>query len=742
MTRLTFLLTLHLLAANVLASDILVSSRFSNSILRYDGGSGAFLGVFASGGPLLNPNGIVFGPDGLLYAGLGDSGVVLRYDGMSGEFVDRFIESVDFEGARGMAFGADGDLYVAAGSRDRILRFDGETAALLGTAATDVDLDGPVGLDLRADGLMAVGSALGNALHLYRDGVLLRRCRDPQLHGTITGVMFGRDGAVYAATSGRNSILRFDPENCAVTQFASGGGLNGAVYMEKDADGNLLAGSFLNDSVVKFDGVTGAPLGVLVSSGSGGLDGTHDIAVVPVADFRTRLFLPGVARTEGNAGSFFRTTVWMTNPANEEARLRLRYHPGAGFQSAGAIEPEPLTIPPRGMLVWDDVLDDLFQVQGTTTGVLLIETTDGSPVPLVSARTFNDTGSATYGQYIEAVPPAQGAGQHWLHGLAADAANRTNLGIVNFGETAAPVLLTLWNPAGTQIGATVEREIPAGSSMQFGATAAAGLQEVADFSARVTCTGCAVYASRLDNITSDPVYIVPGAPRTRQWIDGVSATTGAGGTLWHSTLSLANRGGEENEVTVAYTPRGATLPSKLVHLMLAPLQTRFFTDLLPQLLELTGSGAIEISSQHPVSAWTRTFNDRGAEGTLGQFIPAFGAEDLIGPGGAILQGLTENEAFRTNAGLLNTAEEGASVLVECRDGGGALLASKSYAVAGGGTLFIGRILADLGVAPVENVYLHVRASAPDSVYAWASSVENASTDQIFIRPRNVDAEPE
>jgi hypothetical protein len=52
----------------------------------------------------------------------------------------------------------------------------------------------------------------------------------------------------------------------------------------------------------------------------------------------------------------------------------------------------------------------------------------------------------------------------------------------------------------------------------------------------------------------------------------------------------------------------------------------------------------------------------------------------------------------------------------------------------GQTVVAGRILSDLQVAPVANVHLLVIPSAPNALYAWASLVENNSSDQMFIRP--------
>ena len=736
-TWLLFLLAFTVVTAQ--GRNVLVSSRYSNSILRYDAESGAFKGVFANGPEVLNPNGLAYGPDGNLYAGLGDVGVVLRLDGQTGALIDKFIDSTAFSGARAIVFGPDGDLYVAAGSISKILRFDGRTGELIGTAASALNLSGPVGLDIRADGLMAVGGALSNGVYFFRDGGFVRRCADTSQHGTITGVTFGPDGFAYAATFARNSILRFNPETCAATVFASNGGLDGGIYLAFGPDGELLVGSFNNDSVIEFDGTTGAARRVLVSAGAGGLDGTHDIAFVPevVEDsFTPSLVLPGVARTAGSGGSLFRTTAWITNPADAPIRVRLRFRAGAGFQGGNAIAPAAVTIAAHETLAYADVLAEVFHVDAGTGGVMVVETEAGAALPVVSGRTFNDAGAAgTFGQYIVAVPIGAGGSEQWIHGLAANSANRTNVGVVNLQDAAAHATITLWNSAGVQVGNPIDVDVPALSSIQInGVQNAAEAGELDEFAVRVACAACAAYASKLDNRTSDPVCVIPNAERTAQWIDGVGATPGAGGTMWRSSLSLSNRGSSDATVRIAFTRRGETGASKTADVMVPTQQTRFIADLLPELFATEGAGMVALSSTAAVSAWARTFNDRGAAGTLGQFMPAFGVDELIGPRGAILQGLSENAAFRTNAGIVNTGTADATATLIAYDRAGVQVGTKSYTVRAGEALSVGRVLADIGVAPIADAHLLVTSTVPNALYVWASAVENTSTDQVFVRP--------
>ena len=81
-----FLTLLLLPVAHAEAVELLVSSESTNNVLRYDGTTGAFIDVFASGGGLeiSLPEGLALGPDGNLYVGSFFTNGVLRYDGTTG----------------------------------------------------------------------------------------------------------------------------------------------------------------------------------------------------------------------------------------------------------------------------------------------------------------------------------------------------------------------------------------------------------------------------------------------------------------------------------------------------------------------------------------------------------------------------------------------------------------------------------------------------------------------------------
>lgn len=278
--------TLLLAASTARAGDLLVSSRFSDNVLRYDANTGDFIGVFATGHGMDNPNGIAYGPDGNLYVGQGDDPQVLRFHGQTGEFIDEFIGPATPGGlidCRAIIFGPDEHLYVANGSGDTVLKYDGQTGDFLGVAAAGNGLDGPVGITFGRGGNLYVASALSNRVLVFGPGGVFVRTLtcSPPLSNSV-GVLFDPAGRLFVTGSSSHNIVTFDVAagTCNGT-FAAGGNLSAPIHMILAPDGNLLVGSFLNDSVVKFDINTAAPMGFFITSVPGGLNGTHNFAYMP-----------------------------------------------------------------------------------------------------------------------------------------------------------------------------------------------------------------------------------------------------------------------------------------------------------------------------------------------------------------------------------------------------------------------------------------------------------------------------
>ena len=149
-------------------------------IYRYDATSGQFVDLLSAPEWFgdFHPRGLVFGPDGMLYAtDFGNpcvprSGSVLRFNPDTGELVDEFVpaESGDLHWPEGLAFSPSGDLYAISGRNGpnevgQIQRFDG----LSGDLVESIDLSDP----------------------------------DDELSATAQALLFGPNGALYVPIENR-----------------------------------------------------------------------------------------------------------------------------------------------------------------------------------------------------------------------------------------------------------------------------------------------------------------------------------------------------------------------------------------------------------------------------------------------------------------------------------------------------------------------------------------------------------
>lgn len=303
---------------------LLVDSYDTNSILRYDEGTGAFLDTLVpkGSGGLDNPAGMVLGRDLNLYVsnhlqpiinGNGQASSVLSFNGSTGALIGTLADGTQVSSPRGIVFGPDGGLYVAEG-------------------------EGP-GTVLR------IGVGTGAVSTFV-----------PTLSGGLshpTGMVFGPDTArdgkldVYVGNAFTSSILEFQgpdgphPGAFVGTFVASGaGGLQNPWSFVFGPDGNLYVSNFQYSSknqvppgdVLCFQGPAGphpgAPLGEFVTTGSGGLgtplgllfgpdvngDGRQDLYVstAVVDQYNFTHAHPGTSEVlvyDGVTGAFLKTLV-------------------------------------------------------------------------------------------------------------------------------------------------------------------------------------------------------------------------------------------------------------------------------------------------------------------------------------------------------------------------------------------------------------------------------------------------
>jgi hypothetical protein len=260
--------------ASAAAPSLLVTTE--TSILNFDATTGVFLGAFASGGALFFPTDLVKGPDGNIYvSNLGNQpqfGVILRYD-QTGAFLGVVGQPPRLH-SYSLDFGPDGKLYVGASGGD-VLRLDSP-----GVWSVFVPVPGSAG-DL--GGLRFHGGSLFITYLGGTSGVLNRY--DGTTGAFITQIFFSftANGPRKPFFDSQENLYVPDWQTPTVKKFAktslmflgdlvSDPGLS-ARAVAQAPDGNLLV---LSDpgspsNVRRYNIVTGAPQGVLVATGSGGL---------------------------------------------------------------------------------------------------------------------------------------------------------------------------------------------------------------------------------------------------------------------------------------------------------------------------------------------------------------------------------------------------------------------------------------------------------------------------------------
>jgi DNA-binding beta-propeller fold protein YncE len=134
-----------------------VTSQLNNRIVRFDAETGAFVSIFAEGGPMNGPSGLSFHPNGDAYVANRFSNNVLRYRGSDGALVEGFAA-----GSLAQPFGVavrpgDGVLHVASGDTNQILRLDAGTGASLGSIGGG-GLSFPIGIEFGPGGHLFAAS--------------------------------------------------------------------------------------------------------------------------------------------------------------------------------------------------------------------------------------------------------------------------------------------------------------------------------------------------------------------------------------------------------------------------------------------------------------------------------------------------------------------------------------------------------------------------------------------------------
>jgi streptogramin lyase len=260
-----------------------------------------------------------------LYVASANSNSVNRYNEVTGDYLDNFVYSGSggLSVPKGLLFGPDGNLYVNSSNTHSVMRFSGSTGDPLPAPGKpdaifvtpgEGGLQGPAGLILGRDGNLYVASQANHSVLRYSGttGDFIDAFV-PTGGGGLhlpRGLVFGPDGNLYVNND--NSVLRFDGTTGAPLPapgqtgavFVSGLGLL-QVGLVFGKDGNLYVADYDGNSVLRFNGTTGEFLDTFVSPGSGGLNSPNSLIFGPDNNLYVSSYdSNSVLRYDGTTGAF------------------------------------------------------------------------------------------------------------------------------------------------------------------------------------------------------------------------------------------------------------------------------------------------------------------------------------------------------------------------------------------------------------------------------------------------------
>jgi hypothetical protein len=467
------------------------------------------------------------------------------------------------------------------------------------------------------------------------------------------------------------------------------------------------------------------------------------------------LYISAVAHVSGAAGTNWRSDLEIFNLG-----------PGQGYIEVSMLaKDQPNLDPPTRAFVispgmayrYRDVLQRMFGVSGSAA-LMVNEVDDGL---VVTSRTFNDTGSGTYGQFIGALGAShaihsgeQGRIVQLSQSASSDSGYRSNVGFLNCTDDQMTVTVDLFRSSGESLGT---KQYTLGPSMftQIDriftkVTADDVVDGFVTVSTPTAGSAFFAYGSVVDNRTGDPIYI-PAAVVVSEsvYIPAAAHVSGAVGTDWRTDLELYNPGSADAqyEISMLETDRVNSTPASWVQAVSAGASVRL-NDVLSSIFGFDGTAALRVD---PLSGadglvTSRTFNQT-PDGTFGQFVGAVPGSEAITSG---TQGLmvelthsqTTGSGYRTNLGYLNCTGSEAAVRVDLYRSNGVLLGAVEDTVGPHMHRQQNRIFQQVTSNDVTDGFAIISSTTPGSrLMAYASVVDNTTGDPIYIPATTIVTQP-
>jgi PKD repeat protein len=221
-------------------------------------------------------------------------------------------------------------------------------------------------------------------------------------------------------------------------------------------------------------------------------------------------------------------------------------------------------------------------------------------------------------------------------------------------------------------------------------------------------------------------------------IPAAANAPGSAGSFWVTTADVHNAGSTTASFRFLWLPRGTNNsdPYGSALFTIEPGKVRRFDNLLADVFGASdAAGAVAVLSDLTgLKVMSRTFN-QNESGTFGQGLPGVAEGDLIPAGNRVrLLFLTENDAFRSNLGLVNGVDSPIIVEWQLFDSDGASLDTGSVTLPAWGNRQINSVLEDF--APIEAAYADVWTMTSGGAFTcYGSVLDQDSSDGTTVLPQ-------
>lgn len=230
------------------------------------------------------------------------------------------------------------------------------------------------------------------------------------------------------------------------------------------------------------------------------------------------------------------------------------------------------------------------------------------------------------------------------------------------------------------------------------------------------------------------------AATVTRWITpSVARAAGSGGTLWTTSLTLANPGSIGTSVALHFLGHDADGTAGPVRsLSLGAGESTTLEDVLNGVFGIPeGFGALAISSASPSIIALAQTSSPGRGGTFGQAVPAFGASDLVtADRSRTIIGLREDASFRTNLILANASGTPVDIDLALVGNSGRTLATRRVALLPLGMTQLTRVARTMGVEGDVSGRLVLSTPTPGGSFAaYAALIDAGTGDPRTLIPR-------